>query len=183
MCYYIEVNLFLLININKVKNDKIILWKMDFFKKNAYRDQYGVPHEAIVVLEEVLATIIEDKTLPIVGSNYSTTFATKAKTEDGRFFLLCEDWKTNWYETDSEFKEPKADFKNALTEFNRMEYEKSRLSEDQYMRPVIRENGELAVPQVSEICICPNPEKHNGEKNHYYYKPNGHCDCFFAKKS
>jgi hypothetical protein len=158
-------------------NEKIILWKINFSKENAYKDQYGVPHKAIVVEEEIVATIIEDKTLPIGGSKFFKTFATKAKTEDGRFFLLGYDFNSIWRETDSEFKDTKADFKNAISELNDIEYTKSRLSEDSYMIPVIRENGDLAIPQNSEKCTCPHSEKHICLKLHWYYKPNGHCDC------
>lgn len=151
-------------------------------KKNAYKDQYGVSHKAHVVEEEIVAEIIEDKTLPIGGSRYSKTFATKAKSEDGRFFRICSDWSDLWVETDSEFKGIKERFKDAIHEFNIMKWEKERHSEDSYMIPVIRENGELAVPQDVEICTCSLSESHHDLKSHYYYKPNGHCDCFFLRK-
>lgn len=164
-----------------MKNEEIILWKMDR-KKNAYKDQYGVPHEAIVVEEEVAATVVEDKTLPIGGSKYSTTFATKAKSEDGRFFCLSSDWYPDWRETDSEFKEVKAYFKDAISESNKMKWENENISEDDYMIPVIRENGDLAIPRDVEKCTCSHSESSYDMKSHYYYKPNGHCKCFFLKE-
>lgn len=162
--------------------DKIILWNMNLHKENAYKDQYGVPHSAIVVEEEILVTIIEDKTLPIGGSKYSTTFATKAKSDDGRLFCISRDWSSDWREIDSKSQKVKAYFKNALDEFNKIKWEESKLSKDRYIIPVIRENGDLAIPQDSEKCTCSHSKSSYGSDFHYYYKPNGHCDCFFLKK-
>lgn len=165
-----------------MKNEKIILWKMNRNKENAYQDQYGVPHKAIVVEEEIVATIIEDKTLPIGGSSYSKTFATEARSDDGRLFCLYTDWSDLWYEIDPKSRKVKERFKDALNEFNRMKWEKERLSKDSYMMPVIRENGDLAIPLNIEECTCSLSESHHDLKSHFYYKPNGHCDCFFLKE-
>ncbi len=165
-----------------MKNQKIILWKMNMCKENAYKDQYGVPHRAIVVEEEILATIVEYKTLTIEDSKHFRPFAIKATSEDGRFFLLARDWTSYWYETDSKFKKLKADFKNAVTEFNTMEYQKNKLPQDTYyMIPVIRENGDLAIPQDVGKCTCPHYFSNGYMKFHWYYKPNGHCECLSKK--
>lgn len=166
-----------------MNNEKIVLWKMNFYKKDAYKDQYGVPHEAIVVEEEILATIVEYKTLPVAGSKYSTTFATKAETENGRVFLLPNDWGSDWCETNSDFEGLKGEFKDAIKEFNKRKMEESRLPEDGYMKPLIRKNGDLAIPPDVEKCTCQHFQRNYGEKYHYYYKPNGHCDYFFLKES
>lgn len=139
---------------------KFVLWVTEG-RPNAYKDQFGYPHRATVVLEEIEVVVTEIKNIPgnYTGKLYEGLLATSA---DGRVFTC------NW---NRKFPE-----ESASPTVNWWDKNRNLVDACQYFNfavyPCVNENGELAVPAGATHC-----KKHN-----FVFLPGDHCiTCHYER--
>lgn len=80
---------------------QVVLWKFKY-SSEAYTDQFGRRHHGCVVYEEIVTTIVEQRTVPGERGISEFTQGFRALTQDGREFR--QDWERGgdgdyWYPT------------------------------------------------------------------------------------
>jgi hypothetical protein len=145
---------------------RFALWQTEY-RNDAYRDQFGIPHQGKVVLAQVIATVVEVKEVPGLYRPEETHAGLRAIDYAGTSYTC------NWKHFDD------ATYGSALSWWESVEADPKiwfNAVDEQACTPCVSANGERAVP--AGFQICPGHagrmfNAHNGEE----------CPmCYLAKK-